>query len=107
MRDSLDRWVQTAAWLLRPGGILTLIWRADGLEVALAALSTDFGALTILPVHAEPRAPAIRVLVRAGKASRAPLTLLPGFVLTDEAGKPTAQAEAVLRAGAVLPLAAD
>jgi tRNA1(Val) A37 N6-methylase TrmN6 len=107
VRDSLDRWVQTAAWLLRPSGILTLIWRADGLEVALAALSTDFGALTILPVHAEPRAPAIRVLVRAGKASRAPLTLLPGFVLTDEAGKPTAQAEAVLRAGAVLPLAAD
>jgi tRNA1(Val) A37 N6-methylase TrmN6 len=106
-RDSLDRWARTAAWLLRPGGIFTLIWRADGLETVLAALAADFGALTILPVHAKPRAPAIRVLVRAAKASRAPLTLLPGFVLTDEAGKPTAQAEAVLRDGAVLPLAAD
>lgn len=105
--DSLDRWVRTAAWLLRPGGILTLIWRADGLEAALGALSVDFGALTILPVHAKPPAPAIRMLVRAAKASRAPLTLLPGLVLTDEAGKPTAQAEAVLRDGAVLPLAAD
>jgi tRNA1(Val) A37 N6-methylase TrmN6 len=105
--DLLDRWVRSAAWLLRPAGILTLIWRADGLETVLAALSADFGALTILPVHPKRCAPAIRVLVRAVKASRAPLTLLPGFFLTDEEGKPTAQAEAVLRKGAVLPLAAD
>jgi tRNA1(Val) A37 N6-methylase TrmN6 len=104
--DSLTRWAETAAWLLRPAGIVTLIWRADRLDEALAALSADFGALGILPVHPKPGAPAIRVLVRAVKASRASLTLLPGFFLSDEAGKPTAQAEAVLREGAVLRLAA-
>ena len=38
------------------------------------------------------------------KASRAPLALLPGLVLNDDAGVPTAEAEAVLRGGAVLPL---
>ena len=44
------------------------------------------------------------MLVRATKASHAPLVLLPGFVLNDRAGRPTAQAESVLRAGAALPL---
>ena len=73
----------------------------------LAALAPSFGAVTLLPVHPKPHAPAIRLLVRAVKASRAPLALLPGFILADDAGRPTAQAEAVLRKGAVLPLAGD
>ena len=46
-----------------------------------------------------------RVLIRAVKASRAPLALLPGFILADAAGRPTTEAERVLREGAVLPLA--
>ena len=29
-------WVDTAAWLLRPAGVLTLIWRADALEIGRA-----------------------------------------------------------------------
>jgi len=39
------------------------------------------------------------------KSSRAPLRLLPGFVLADAAGRPTAEAEAVLRDHAELRLA--
>jgi tRNA1(Val) A37 N6-methylase TrmN6 len=104
---SLARWLETAVWLLRPLGIVTLIWRADRLDELLAALAADFGALGILPVYPKAGVPAIRVLVRAVKASRAPLTLWPGLVLTDEAGKPTAPAEAVLREGALLRLAED
>ena len=74
---------------------------------AVAALTAGFGAITVLPIHAKPDAPAIRVLARAVKASRAPLSLLPGFILADAAGKPTAHAEAVLRGSALLPLAGD
>ena len=48
-------------------GVLTLIWRADGLGEVLAALAADFGAIALLPVHPKPGAPAIRVLVRAIK----------------------------------------
>ena len=44
--------------------------------------------------------PAIRILVRASKGSRTPLSLLPGLLLNDEDGRPTAEAEAVLRGGA-------
>jgi tRNA1(Val) A37 N6-methylase TrmN6 len=101
---TLPAWVKTAARLLRPRGTLTMIWRADGLAEVLQALAFAFGAATVLPVHPGEREAAIRVLVRATKASRAPLVLLPGLVLNDASGRPTAQAEAVLRGDAVLPL---
>jgi tRNA1(Val) A37 N6-methylase TrmN6 len=104
-RQTLPLWVGVAERLLRPQGTLTLIWRADGLAAVLAALAEGFGAITLLPVHPKPGAPAIRVLLRAVKASRAPLSLLPGLTLADAAAKPTAEAEAVLRGNAVLPLA--
>ena len=94
----------TAARLLRPRGTLTLIWRADGLADVLARLAPGFGAVDGAAGASEARgSPAIRVLVRAAKASRAPLALLPGLVLNDRAGQPTRDAEAVLRAGSPLP----
>jgi tRNA1(Val) A37 N6-methylase TrmN6 len=101
----LAAWTGVASRLLKPNGVLTLIWRADGLARALDALAGRFGAIAVLPVHPRPDAAAIRVLVRAVKSSRAPLRLLPGFVLADAAGRPTAEAEAVLRDHAELPIA--
>jgi tRNA1(Val) A37 N6-methylase TrmN6 len=103
--DTPARWLRAAARLLRPAGTVTLIWRADGLTAVLAALAGGFGGTAVLPIHPKPAAPAIRVLIRAVKGSRAPLALLPGFFLADEEGKPTAEAEAVLRKGAALALA--
>ena len=104
-RDVLVGWVRSAARLLRPGGTLTLIWRADGLADVLQALNPAFGAVRVLPIHPKVGAPAIRVLVRGTMASRAPLALLPGLFLNDAAGRPTDEAEAVLRGGSALALA--
>jgi tRNA1(Val) A37 N6-methylase TrmN6 len=101
-RGQLSQWVKTAARLLRARGTLTLIWRADGLANVMTALELGFGAIAIRPLHPRPDAPAIRVIVRAVKASRAPLALLPGLVLSDEAGRPTPAAAAVLRGGGAL-----
>ncbi len=100
--ETLAKWLGTAARLLRPSGVVTLIWRADGLGDVLAALATGFGAVSILPIHPKPGAPAIRVLARAAKDHSAPLSLLPGFVLADADGKSSVAAEAVLRHGAAL-----
>jgi tRNA1(Val) A37 N6-methylase TrmN6 len=105
--DTARLWVETAARLLRPAGVLTLIWRADALAAVLAALADDFGGIGILPIYPKPAAPAIRVLVRALKESRAPLTLLSGLVLAEADGQPTREAEAVLREGAALALSAN
>jgi tRNA1(Val) A37 N6-methylase TrmN6 len=104
-REALSAWIRTAARLLRPRGTLSVIFRADGLLDLVAALDSAFGAIAVLPVYPKPDEPAIRILVRATKASRAPLAVLPGLVLNDAAGRPTPEAEAVLRAGATLPLA--
>jgi len=103
--SGLAAWVRTAARLLRPQGTVSLIWRADGVGEVLGALAGAFGAVTVLPVHPKPQEPAIRVLVRAVKASRAPLELLPGLVLSDQFGRATSDAEAVLRGGEPLALA--
>ena len=101
----LKRWVDTAAWLLKPHGVLTLIWRADGLDEVLGALGPAFGSIAVLPVYPREGASPIRVLVRAVKAGSAPRIAYRGLILNDEQGQPTAAAEAVLRAGQTLDIA--
>lgn len=100
----LPPWLKTAARLLRARGTLSLIWRADGIAEVLAALTPVFGGVAVMPVYPAPDKPAIRVLLTAVKASRAPLTLAPPLMLADAAGRPTAAVEAVLRDGAALVL---
>jgi tRNA1(Val) A37 N6-methylase TrmN6 len=102
---ALPQWVGAAARLLRPGGVLTVIFRADGLVDILDALGHDFGAITVKPVHPQPGANAIRILAGAVKGSRTPLVILPALVLAADDGTPGPEAEAVLRRGATLPLA--
>jgi tRNA1(Val) A37 N6-methylase TrmN6 len=97
-------WVGAAHRLLHSAGTVNLIWRADGLAEVLAALEERFGGIVVLPVYGRTREAAIRVLVRAAKGSRAPLVLLPGLALNDQQGRPTPEAEAVLRGGEALVL---
>lgn len=94
---ALADWIKAALWLLHSAGTLTMIWRADGLTEVLSALEPRFGAVVVLPVHGRADKPAIRVIVRASKGSRAPLTIMPGLVLNDAGGKPTREAEDILR----------
>jgi tRNA1(Val) A37 N6-methylase TrmN6 len=101
----LKIWIAAAARLLSARGVLTLIWRADGLADVIASLERGFGGVGVMPVHPKPDAPAIRVLVRAAKQSRAPLTIYPGLILNDADGRPAAVADAVLRGRLTLPLA--
>ena len=101
---TLAAWLGSAARLLKPGGVLTLIWRAEGLFDVLTALSASFGAVAIMPVHPRPDAAAIRVLVRAVKGSRGTLSILPRLILNDMNGTPTPEVEAILREGSPLSL---
>ena len=103
-RPSLAMWIDAAGRLLRPGGVLTVIFRADGVVDLLNVLGADFGAIVLLPIHGKPDAHAIRVIIGAVKSSRALPTILPGLVLAAEDGTPTPAAQAVLRHGAELTL---
>jgi tRNA1(Val) A37 N6-methylase TrmN6 len=103
--DLLPRWVATAATLLKPRGVLTLIWRADGLADVQSALTGVFGGIAVLPVLPRDGVPAIRVLVRAVKAGEGDEKIYPPLVLNDAQNRPTAAAEAVLRGGETLSIA--
>jgi tRNA1(Val) A37 N6-methylase TrmN6 len=103
--ETLNAWLHAARRILRSNGVLTLIWRADGIADVLAALSRGFGSVSVLPVHGEAERPAIRVMVRAVKGGRAPLRLLPGLVLNDESRVPKKEVMNILEGRAVLPLA--
>jgi tRNA1(Val) A37 N6-methylase TrmN6 len=102
---TLESWVHAARRILKSGGVLTLIWRADALAEIFAALDRGFGSLAILPVHGDPATPAIRVLIRAIKAGRAPTRIYAGVMLNDESGVPNKQVEEILAGKGALPLA--
>ena len=101
----LECWVSTAAWLLAPGGVLTLIWRADGLAEVRAALAAAFGSLAVMPVLPRPGAAPIRVLVQAVKGDGGGARDCAALVLNGDDGKPSPAAEAVLRGGEGLAFA--
>jgi len=103
--ETLERWIHAGRRLLKSGGTLTLIWRADGLSEALASLGRGFGSLAILPVHGDAAKPAIRVLIRAVKGGKAPTRVLASLLLKNESGLPNKEVEKMLSGGGVLPLA--
>jgi tRNA1(Val) A37 N6-methylase TrmN6 len=102
---TLEGWIHAARRILKSGGVLTMIWRADGLAELLAALDRGFGSLAILPVHGDAASPAIRVLVRAIKGGKAPLRMHAALILNGGAATPDQQVQDILAGKGILPLA--
>jgi len=102
--NELERWARFMARMAKPGGNVTLIHKIEELTRLLAALDSRFGALKILPLHPRQVACAQRVIVQGTKGSRAAPVLLPGFVLHGAGDAFTAEAQAILRHGAALPM---
>ncbi len=103
--STLDGWVHAARRVLKSGGVLTMIWRADGIGEVLTALDRGFGSLVIQPVHADAKSTAIRVLIRAIKGGKAPTQILAAVLLNDASALPNKQVQEVLSGKGVLPLA--
>ena len=105
----LAGWIDAGLRRLVPGGWLTLIHLTDRLGDILAGLGSRAGSIAILPVAPRTGRPAGRVIVRARKGAKAPLTLHAPFVLHEgtahlrDGDDFTAAARAVLRDGAPLP----
>lgn len=98
---TLEDWLAAARRLLRPRGILTMIWRADGLPEILRTLTAGFGSIAVQPVYAARSKPALRVLVRAIKDGRGPLHLnTPAWLDGSDD-----EVEAAIRGEGNLPLA--
>ena len=102
---TLESWIHAGRRILKSGGVLSLIWRADGLAEVLAALDRGFGSLKILPVHGDPKTPAIRVLIGAIKGGKAPVQIHAALMLNDESAVPNKQVQEILAGKGILPLA--
>jgi len=94
----VEDWIKALSNRLKGGARLTLIQRAAHLPAILAALEGRLGGVEVFPLRPSADQPAKRVLVRAGKGSRAPLRLLKGLDLHDSSGgKFTPEADAIFK----------
>ncbi len=98
----LEVWLRFLAATARPSGSCTVIHTAEALPQLLASFERRFGDLRITPLYPKADSPAIRVIVRGTKGSRAPVSITPGFILHEDKGTPTAAARAILRNGCAL-----
>jgi tRNA1(Val) A37 N6-methylase TrmN6 len=102
--DELEGWVRFLAAFARPGGVLTLIHRADALPRLLSLLERRFGSLLLFPLFPRAGEPATRIIIQGVKGSRGAPQMRQGLVLHEESGAFTRAAEDVLRRGASLEL---
>ncbi len=102
----LAEWVGFCLAMVRRGGSVSFVHRADRLDALLARLSPRAGAIVVFPLwpDAAGSQPAKRVIVQARKGLATPLRLARGLALHADGGGYTAQAEAILRDGAALEL---
>lgn len=77
----LSDWIDAGLRRLRPGGMITVIHRAERLAAILAALEGRAGGAEVLPLAPRAGRTASRILVRATKGSKSPLILLPPFTV--------------------------
>lgn len=99
--DAVRSWTKHALALVKSGGIVTAILRADRLGDFLAV--SGKAGVVVLPLLPAVGEPAKRVIVQIRKDDSQPLFTAAGFPLHED-GRPTHGAEAVLRHGAALPL---
>lgn len=100
----LAAWAACLAAALAHLGSATLVLPAARFADGVAALTgAGFGSTALLPLWPRAGAPAKRVLLAARRGGRGPGRVLPGLALHAAQGT-TAEAEAILRGGAALPL---
>lgn len=100
----LAGWVTAALKALKPRGTCVFVQRADRVADLLGAFGGEAGDIVIFPLWPRSGVAAKRVIVRARKGVRTPLTLAAGLVLHEGESGYTAAADAILRDGQPLAL---
>ncbi|MBE7184859.1 MAG: methyltransferase [Methylobacterium mesophilicum] len=83
--DLWARWIRSAAAVTRPRGGIGIIARPVSLPSILEALQGRYGGAAIVPIHPRPDQPAIRIVLRAWRGSRAALSFQPPLFLHEDA----------------------
>jgi tRNA1(Val) A37 N6-methylase TrmN6 len=103
LHDQPLEWFRAARRVLKPGGHLALIHRADALPAILAGLEAGFGRIRITPVYPREDADATRILVTARLQSKAPAAIGPALILHAADGAFTPSAQALHLGSALIP----
>lgn len=106
----LATWVDTAIRRLAPGGVLSMIQRAERLPDLLGAVDSRLGDITVLPLAPRQGRAAKLVILQARKGAKGPFRLATPLVLHDgvrherDGDSYSAMARAILRENAALDI---
>jgi tRNA1(Val) A37 N6-methylase TrmN6 len=100
----LGDWIRFALTMAKPKGTVTLIHRADRIEMVLGHFAGRAGEIVVFPLWPAVGKPASRIIVRARKQVASPARLAVGMVLHEADGRFSQAAEAVLRGGDALAI---
>lgn len=102
----LATWLDFCLRVLRPGGTLSVVHRADRQAELIARLRPHAADLAVLPLLPRAGAPPKRLILRARRGAGGAVRILPGLVLHQDGGGYTPEVDAILRAAAPLDFAA-
>ena len=104
LEDDMDVsvWVKAALRLLKSGGSITFIHRADMSAEILNAFGKSFGAVEIIPLWPKAGVSSKRVIIRAVKDRKSPLSLHAGLIVHNDDGSYSDKAEQILRDAAFI-----
>lgn len=83
---TLMDWIDCLLRVIKPGGSLSLIHRADHADKIIQALGTRFGGLELWPLHPHMGEVASRIVIRALKNRKTPVKIYPGIILHHKDG---------------------
>ncbi|TIS55477.1 MAG: methyltransferase, partial [Mesorhizobium sp.] len=94
-----ERWIRSAAAVVKPRGGLAVIARPEQLVGILDAIEGRFGDAEMLCVHPRPEAAAIRIVVRAVLGARGKLSIRPPLTLHGPSGNEPAERTEMINNG--------
>ena len=94
---SLKEWIDAAHFNLKSNGTLTIIHRADCVDMIIRDMGKRFGAIELIPLWPKTNVDAKRVIIRAVKDRRSPMVLHRGVTLHDADGGYTIEANKILK----------
>ncbi|MAL78137.1 MAG: methyltransferase [Sneathiella sp.] len=98
----LADWLRFSIARARSKGTVTVIHRAERLGEILAVMEARCGRLRVIPLWADEKSPAKRIIVQGVKGAKSPLRLMRGLVLHGADGRPSEASEAIHRNSASL-----
>ncbi len=101
---TLKDWIKFCIYRVKNRGTVSIVYRADRMDEAIAHLYRRVGDLKIMPLWPRAGAPAKRVIIQGRKGVHGAAKLLPGLALHGDVDRYTQEARRILWDGEALSL---